>query len=180
MYKTIIIGHLFYFFSQTNRDAKGKIWSSRSSQNLYHHVSRGGSQWEKISLGRIRNLGWVKSETFNLGYVAQTVKRLPTMQETRVQSLGREDLLEKEMAPHSSILAWRISWTEEPGRLQSRGLWKIRHDWAWEIPETEEPGGLPSMGSHRVGHDWSDLACMHAWATNTFTHRTRRTPSEAM
>ena len=105
MYKTIIIGHLFYFFSQTNRDAKGKIWSSRSSQNLYHHVSRGGSQWEKISLGRIRNLGWVKSETFNLGYVAQTVKRLPTMQETRVQSLGREDLLEKEMAPQLVFLS---------------------------------------------------------------------------
>ena len=64
----------------------------------------------------------MKSETFNLGYVAQTVKRLPTMQETRVQSLGREDLLEKEMATHSSLLAWKIPWTEEPGRLQSMGL----------------------------------------------------------
>ena len=47
------------------------------------------------------------------------VKRLLTMWETRVQSLGREDLLEKEMATHSSILAWKIAWTEEPGRLQS-------------------------------------------------------------
>ena len=53
--------------------------------------------------------------------MAQTVKRLPAMWETRVQSLGREDLLEKEMAPHSSILAWKIPWTEEPGRLQSTG-----------------------------------------------------------
>ena len=60
--------------------------------------------------------------------VAQMVNHLPTMQETRVQSLGQEDPLEKEMATHSSILAWRI-------------------------PQTEEPGGLPSMGSHRVGHD---------------------------
>ena len=51
--------------------------------------------------------------------VAQRLKRLPTMQETRVQSLGQEDPLEKEMATHSSILAWRIPWTEEPGRLQS-------------------------------------------------------------
>ena len=51
--------------------------------------------------------------------MAQTVKRLPTMQETQVQSLGREDLLEKEMATHSSIVAWKIPWTEEPGRLQS-------------------------------------------------------------
>ena len=60
--------------------------------------------------------------------VAQTVKRLPTMWETRLQSLGWEDPLEKEMATHSSVLAWRI-------------------------PGTGEPGGLPSMGSHRVRHD---------------------------
>ena len=50
------------------------------------------------------------------------VKQLPTMQETQVQSLGLEDLLEKEMATHSSILAWKILRTEEPGRLQSMGL----------------------------------------------------------
>ena len=60
--------------------------------------------------------------------VAQTVKRLPTMRETWVQSLGREDLLEKEKASHSSILAWKIPWTEEPGRLQSMGLQRIGHD----------------------------------------------------
>ena len=53
--------------------------------------------------------------------VAQTVKRLPTMWETWVQSLGREDLLEKKMATHSSILAWKIPWMEKPGRLQSMG-----------------------------------------------------------
>ena len=60
--------------------------------------------------------------------VAQRVKNLPAMQETQVQSLGWEDPLEKEMATHSSVLAWRI-------------------------PGTGEPDGLPSMGSHRVGHD---------------------------
>ena len=53
--------------------------------------------------------------------MAQTVKRLPTMQETWVQSLGREDLLEKEMATHSSVLAWKIPWMEEPGGLQFMG-----------------------------------------------------------
>ena len=53
--------------------------------------------------------------------VAQTVKHLPTVQETQVQSLGREDLLEKEMATHSSILAWEISWPEKPGGLQFMG-----------------------------------------------------------
>ena len=56
------------------------------------------------------------------------LKHLTPMQETWVRSLGQEDPLEKEMATHSSILAWRISWTEEPGRLQSMGLQKVRHD----------------------------------------------------
>ena len=51
------------------------------------------------------------------------------MRETRVQSLGREDLLEKEMATHSIILAWKIPWTEKPGRLQSMGLQRVIHDW---------------------------------------------------
>ena len=60
--------------------------------------------------------------------VAQMVKRLPTMQETWVQSLGREDLLEKEMATHSSILAWKIPWMEELGRLQSMGFQRVGHD----------------------------------------------------
>ena len=54
--------------------------------------------------------------------VAQSVRNLPAMQETQVQSLGREDPLEKEMETHSSILAWKIPRTEEPGRLQSMGL----------------------------------------------------------
>ena len=54
--------------------------------------------------------------------VAQLVKNLPALQETHVRFLGQEDPLEKEMATHSSILAWRIPWTEEPGRLQTMGL----------------------------------------------------------
>ena len=56
--------------------------------------------------------------------VAQMVKRLPTMWETQVRSLGQEDPLEKEMATHSSVLAWKIPWTEDPGRLQSMGSQK--------------------------------------------------------
>ena len=70
----------------------------------------------------------------------QWLRTYLSMQETsemHIQSLGREDPLEEGMATHSSILAWRISWTEEPGRLQS-------------------------MGSQRVGHEWNDLACTHA------------------
>ena len=60
--------------------------------------------------------------------VVQTVKNPPTMQETQVQSLGQEDPLEKGMATHSSILAWRIPWTEEPGGLRSMGSQKVGHD----------------------------------------------------
>ena len=60
--------------------------------------------------------------------VAQRIKRLPAMQETRVRSLGGEDPLEKEMATHSSIPAWRIPWTEEPGGLQSTGSQRVGHD----------------------------------------------------
>ena len=56
------------------------------------------------------------------------MKRLPTTQETRVQSLGGEDPLEKEMAAHSSILAWKIPWMEKPGRLQSMGSQRVGHD----------------------------------------------------
>ena len=62
--------------------------------------------------------------------MAQTVKHLPTMWETWVQSLGREDFLEKEMATHSSILAWKIPWMEEPGVLQFMGSQRVGHDWA--------------------------------------------------
>ena len=65
--------------------------------------------------------------------VAQRLKRLPAMQETWVQSLGQEDPLEKEIATHSSVLAWRIPWTEEPGGLQSTGLQRVGHDWATSL-----------------------------------------------
>ena len=60
--------------------------------------------------------------------MAQTAKNLPTMQETRVQSLGREDPVEKGMVTHSSILAWKIPWTKEPKGLQSMGSQRVRHD----------------------------------------------------
>ena len=74
--------------------------------------------------------------------MAQTVKRPPTMQETRVQSLGQEDLLEKEMATHSSILAWRIPWTEEPGSYYS--------PWGRKESDTTE---RPPFPFQRVRHD---------------------------
>ena len=72
--------------------------------------------------------------TNNWGFpVAQRLKPLPAMRETWVRSLGQEDPLEKEMVTHSSILACRIPWTEKPGRLQSTGSQRVRHDWATSL-----------------------------------------------
>ena len=104
--------------------------------------------------------------------MAQRLKRLPTMQETWVQSLGQEDPLEKEMATYYSTLAWKIPWMEEPSRLQSSpwGCYKLdtterlRFSLScigeghgnppqcscWRIPGVGEPGGLPSLELHRV------------------------------
>ena len=109
--------------------------------------------------------------------MAQKVKCLPAMQETWVRSLDREDLLEKAVAPHSSTLAWKIPWTEEPGRLQSMGLqsWTRLSDFpftfhfhalekemathsivlAWRIPGTGEPGELDKqqpLPQHCLAH----------------------------
>ena len=67
------------------------------------------------------------SRSLRASLVAQMVKNLPAMQETQLQSLGQEDVLEKGMATHSSILAWRI-WTKEPGGLQSMGSQRVRHN----------------------------------------------------
>ena len=74
--------------------------------------------------------GWVNPHEGRLwaSRVAQTVKRLPAMWDTRAPSLGREDPLEEEMATHSSILAWEIPWTEDPGKLQSMGSQRVGHD----------------------------------------------------
>ena len=86
--------------------------------------------------------------------VAQTVKRLPAMWETWVQSLGQEDLLEKEMATHSSTLAWKVLWMEEPGRLQSMGLQRVGYDWAtslccwWQVFSEGGRNGLYSLPWH--------------------------------
>ena len=71
---------------------------------------------------------WKHGKEGRASQVTQTVKNLPAMQETWVRSLGQEDPLEKGLATHSSILAWRIPWTEELGRLQSMGSQRVGHD----------------------------------------------------
>ena len=78
--------------------------------------------------------------------VAQTVKRLPTMRDTQVRSLGQEDPLKKAMATHSGTLAWRIPWMEEPGGLQSVGSQRVRHYWATSLSQLLSQSDLLFLG----------------------------------
>ena len=90
-----------------------------------------------FSSNTIKNLHWLISLCIWWyiipSLVAQMVKNLPAMQETWVRFLGQEDPLEKETAIHSSTLAWKIAWTEEPDRLQSMGLQRVGHNWATSL-----------------------------------------------
>ena len=98
--------------------------ASRLPQTLPSHEGWGGLAWRATVIASMAlRRGYLESSL-----VAQTVRHLPTMRETWNQSLGQEDLLEKEMATHSSILAWKIPWTEEPGRLQFMGSQRIGLD----------------------------------------------------
>ena len=118
-------------------------------------TSRGYSRIEStlspLALPRISLCSIYPSQPHGFGgrasLTAQTVKNLPViqeMQEAQVQSLGQVDPLEREMATHSSILAWEILWTEELGGLQSMGLQRVGYDYAteprWDGPEAQLPG----------------------------------------
>ena len=109
--------------------------------------------WKENSASRQHQIAWVSNLIdwsinirhaylyvyvyTHMGFlVAQTAKSLPAMQETWVGSLGQEDCLEKEMATHSNILAWKTPWTEEPGGLQSAGLQRVRHDLPTSLSRT--------------------------------------------
>ena len=128
----------------------------RNRKELYpRHPSRvmshsGGCAWASVLISEsvILTRGL---EGAGASLVAQRLKRLPPMRETRVRSLGREDPLEKEMVTHSSILAWRIPWTEEPGRLQSMWSQRVGHDWAtslWRVLTGVDHawGSVPGIG----------------------------------
>ena len=102
----------------------GPAWKRTSSI-----LSRRRLKYDRITSIALINLKMLGKK----GLVAQRVKSLPAMWETQVWSLDWQDPLEKEMANHSSILAWRIPWMEEPGRLQSMGLRTVRHNWATSL-----------------------------------------------
>ena len=93
--------------------------------------------WQHCSHNqKSENKSNIFSREHETSLVAQMVKRLPTVRETWVRSLGQEDPLEKKMATHSSTLAWKIPWTEERSRLQSTGSQRVRQDWATSLQGT--------------------------------------------
>ena len=101
--------------------------------------------------------------------VTQTVKKSPVIQETWVWVLGGEDPLEKVMAIHTSILAWRIPWTEETGGLQSMGLQRVRHDWATiaffqEMTRDPRPLHGGRRGICTLSHDIMSLGKNQLWS----------------
>ena len=120
MFLCILVVHFLFLFVAVYYST---VW-------MYHSVI--------ISLPVDRHVGCFQSLTVSnkdtmASLVGQRIKRLPAMEETQIQSLGGEDPLEKEIATNSSIFAWRIPWTEEPGRLQSSGSLRVGHDWATSL-----------------------------------------------
>ena len=98
-----------------------------------------------------------KNKLLGASLEAQRLKCLPPVWETRVRSLVWEDPLEKEMAPHSNILAWRIPWPEEPGRLQSMGPQRVRHDWETPLSLSPLPFDQFIYCNHRELHQCTGL-----------------------
>ena len=108
----------------TNQEKQKQMIKQINTQSFYLHYSTVISKSKcKFYFPYLIICG----QWYGLSLVVQRVNCLPAMQETWVRSLGQEDPLEKEMATHSSTLAWKIPWTEKPGRLQSMGLQRVRH-----------------------------------------------------
>ena len=154
-----------------------KTWRWISTQNAY---KQGNGLWLRGKCLYRCVLEW------GLWQQREGLKQLHlshSLHQSGIQAQLSWVLRRRQWHPHSSTLAWKIPWTEEPGRLQSRGSQRVGHDWvtslslftfhfhtlekemathssvlAWRIPGTGKPCGLLSVGSHRVGHDWGDLA----------------------
>ena len=113
-------------------------------------------KWKLLSRVRLFVTLWTEEYqaplSMRASLVAQRLKRLPAMRETWVWSLGWEDPLEKEMATHSSILAWKIPWTEEPGGLQSTGSQRVRHDWVTSLWLSFCPWNSPGQNTGVSSH----------------------------
>ena len=109
---------MFFIVVTDNQITQGRSWGIKMLQSVEVFI-----QSYNLLIAKFTHIYFLRASL-----VAQRLKRLPPMQETQVRSLGREDPLEKEMAIHSSILAWRIPWTEKPSRLQSTGSQRVGYD----------------------------------------------------
>ena len=109
---------MFFIVVTDNQITQGRSWGIKMLQSVEVFI-----QSYNLLIAKFTHIYFLRASL-----VAQRLKRLPPMQETRVRSLGREDPLEKKMAIHCSILAWRIPWSEKPSRLQSTGSQIVRHD----------------------------------------------------
>ena len=130
----------FYFGGRIHRPGR---WIRRSqNQNLMSAQRWSPSTWLLCLTFMEAHLpkNFRTYTFFQASLVAQMAEHLPAMQETQVWSLSGEDPLEKEIAAHFSVLAWRIPWTEEPGRLQSMGSQRVGHDWVTSL----SPPSMPS------------------------------------
>ena len=119
----------------------GSFFTNRATREAWG-MGTCSQQWQTVASLKPQDEPQIrKCQTFEGNYssettaslIAPTVKRLPAVRETRIRFLGRESPLEKAMAIHSSTLAWKIPWTEEPDRLQSRGSQRVGHDWATSL-----------------------------------------------
>ena len=133
---------------------------------VYKDNKYGGKHWQwicKVNTALLRQWDFSLNQNLILATVTQTLKNLPAMQEAWVRSLDQEDPLEKRMATHSSILAWRILWTEEPGGLQSMASQRVGHD---PVTNTSHCYGIDSVrfcnffkGSHWADANKDNLLC---------------------
>ena len=115
----------------------------------------------------------VDSSLLLTSLVAQMVKRLSTMWETWVRSLGWEDPLEKEMAIHSRTIAWEIPWTEEPGRLQPMGSQRVGHDWVTSLTKVEKQGVLKLNLYQSLHLQFQTIELTFRYITDTHQHNTQ-------
>ena len=126
----------FYSAHYVMPDWREKLLTGRPPNEM-RRLGSPGVAGNSLCVSRVSLLSSSYFFCWELGFpVAQTVKCLPAMRETQVRTLGREDPLGKEMATHSSILAWKIPWTEDPGRLKSMGSQRVGHDWATSLTDS--------------------------------------------
>ena len=186
-----ILGWVAISFSRGSSQPRGQIPVSFIAGRFFTTEPRGKpslnniQSWWNVKIytrGRSpctqNHILYIRPKRLLISLVVQSVKRLLAMRDTWVRSLGREDPLEKEMAAHSSTLAWKIPWMEEPGGLQSVGLQRVGHNWATSLKRLlsfrhssvgkestcnpGDPGSIPESG--RSAREGTGYPLQYSWA----------------